>query len=223
MLAWQTSDWRAFGVLAQMILDRLATSLGRNDEVPNQDLAREIVAANDAAAVDELVGLLTHANKAVRHDAIKALYEVAQGAPGLVAMHDAAFVTLITGKDNRLVWGGMTALGCIAPLAADRLWPQVSVIQKVTDGGSVITQDWGIRTLARIAAARPEYEAALREYLIAFLGSCIPSDVPRHAESMLVAVNDENRSRFLAALNTRLPECSPSQVSRLKRVIRQIG
>ena len=37
------------------ILNKLACSLGRRDEVPNQELAEQIVAANDAAAVKELI------------------------------------------------------------------------------------------------------------------------------------------------------------------------
>jgi hypothetical protein len=37
------------------ILDKLATALNRRDEVPNQELAKEIVSAKNKRAVKELV------------------------------------------------------------------------------------------------------------------------------------------------------------------------
>ncbi|HKR58976.1 MAG TPA: hypothetical protein VJS64_04525, partial [Pyrinomonadaceae bacterium] len=58
------------------ILDKLATSLGRRDEVPNQALAAEIVRAKNKDAVEELAENLTNKNKGIQSDCIKVLYEV---------------------------------------------------------------------------------------------------------------------------------------------------
>jgi len=57
-------------------LDKLACALGRRDEVPNQELARELAANCDAEGIRELVGGLQSRDTCVRSDCIKALYEV---------------------------------------------------------------------------------------------------------------------------------------------------
>ncbi len=40
------------------VVPKLACSLGRNDEIPNQDLAKEICQAKDEASIKELVAYL---------------------------------------------------------------------------------------------------------------------------------------------------------------------
>ena len=47
------------------IIPKLATSLDRRDEVPNQELAAEIVRGEDIAAVGELVENLKNKNKGI--------------------------------------------------------------------------------------------------------------------------------------------------------------
>ncbi len=48
------------------VLNKLATSLNRRDEVPNQELGQRIVSENNAAAVKELIGALHHGDKAIQ-------------------------------------------------------------------------------------------------------------------------------------------------------------
>ena len=57
------------------VLNKLATALNRRDEVPNQELAREIVRERNTAGVRELVENLAHQNKGIQGDCIKMLYE----------------------------------------------------------------------------------------------------------------------------------------------------
>ena len=68
------------------IISRLASSLNRRDEVPNQALAIEIAANADGNAVAELVENLGHKNKNIRHDCIKVLYEIGERVPSLIAL-----------------------------------------------------------------------------------------------------------------------------------------
>src|SRR5215211_7819929 len=98
------------------VLNRLASALERNDEVPNQLLAKEIAEAEDTAAVQELINHLTDPSKAIQSDCIKVLYEIGALKPELLANGVAveAFIRLLSSRNNRLVWGGMTALGAIA-------------------------------------------------------------------------------------------------------------
>ncbi|NUQ06049.1 MAG: hypothetical protein HUU31_19320 [Anaerolineae bacterium] len=42
------------------------------------------------------------------------LYEIGYAVPDLIADYAADFLALLGSRDNRMVWGGMTALGVIA-------------------------------------------------------------------------------------------------------------
>ena len=57
-------------------LAQLATSLGRVDELPNIALAERIVQEKNVPDVRELVEILNGKDKALKSDALKALYEV---------------------------------------------------------------------------------------------------------------------------------------------------
>src|SRR5262245_40410239 len=97
------------------VLDRLASALDQRDEVPNQVLAEEIAAAQDEGSIAELVANLSNRNKAIAHDCIKVLYEIGNLNAGLIEPYLGDFVSLLRSHDNRMVWGGMTALGALAP------------------------------------------------------------------------------------------------------------
>lgn len=205
------------------VLARLASSLGRNDEVPNVQLAEAIAKKGDKTAVRELVEHLSGKDRAIQNDAVKVLYEVGGRRPQLISPYADAFVDQLAARNNRMVWGAMTALGTIAPMRADALWKRVGEIQRANDAGSVITQDWGIRVLAAVASAKALYERKLFPYLLAFLERCIPRDVPKHAESILVAVNDRNKDAFLRVLKVREKHLKPTQMTRLRKVYKRLG
>ncbi|MFY0653534.1 MAG: hypothetical protein JXQ96_15935 [Cyclobacteriaceae bacterium] len=94
------------------VIGRLASSLNRKDEIPNQELAKEIMATGDRQAVQELVDNLSN-TKAIQNDCIKVLYEIGTLQPRLTAGHIDDFVALLNSKNNRLQWGAMTAFGTI--------------------------------------------------------------------------------------------------------------
>ena len=91
------------------VLDRLACSLGRNDEVPNQELAAEIAKKGDKQAVKELIENLQNRDKANQNDCIKVLYEVGERNPGLIAPYVSEFLDQLSSKNNRMIWGAMTS------------------------------------------------------------------------------------------------------------------
>lgn len=66
------------------VIDKLATSLGRRDENPNIELAKQIAAANNKKAVAELVEYLNDKSKDIRHDCIKTIYEIGYLKPQLI-------------------------------------------------------------------------------------------------------------------------------------------
>lgn len=203
------------------ILHRIAYYQNRRDEVPNQELARDLAASGDQAGIAEIAGNLWNKEANVQSDCLKVLYEIGYLRPELIAPYAGDFLRLLKSRNNRLVWGGMIALSTIAGIAADEIDPHVPAIQRAMAGGSVITIDAGVRTLAGIAATSDERRAALFPYLLNHLATCRPSDVPRHAEMILVAVTAQNKDDFVTTLRARLSLMTPSQAARLNKAIRQ--
>jgi hypothetical protein len=204
------------------ILNKLASALDRSDEVPNQLLAKEIAASADKAAVQELVDNLANKNKDIQSDCIKVLYEIGVIKPELIAGYVDTFVNLLGSRNNRLVWGGMTALGAVATVDTWAIAKHIDSIIRATDTGSVITQDWGIRVLATLAAKDSAAAKRIFPFLMQFLEKCPAKDVPRHAESILPAINATNRETILAVLDARQAALKPAQAKRVTKLISQI-
>ena len=96
------------------VISQLASSLGRRDEAPNQVLAQKIAQTRDRCSVQELVVNLSNADKNIQSDCIKVLYEIGERDPALISGYYEEFGSLLNHKNNRLVWGAMTALDAIA-------------------------------------------------------------------------------------------------------------
>ena len=203
------------------ILNRIAYYQNRRDEVPNQELARDLAASGDQTGITEIAANLWNKEPNVQSDCLKVLYEIGYLRPELIAPYAGDFLRLLKSRNNRLVWGGMIALSTIAGIASDEIYPHVPEIQQAMAGGSVITIDAGIRTLAVVAATSDERRAALLPYLVNHLATCRPSDVPRHAEMILVAVTTQNKDDFVTTIGARTSLLTPSQATRLNKVIRQ--
>ncbi len=150
------------------IADRLARALGRNDERPNVALAQELASAPDPAAIAELAGLLGSADKAVRHDAIKVFYELGERKPALIAPYLDALILLLRTRDNRMVWGAMSALAALAPLRQRELAQHLDVILAAADRGTVISKDKAMKLLADLNAV-PELNARVTPIILARL------------------------------------------------------
>jgi len=204
------------------VIERIAFYRGIRDEVPNQELARELAEAGDADGVKEIAGHLCDKNANVRSDCLKVLYETGYLNPALIAPYAGDFLKLLTNRQNRLVWGAMIALSCVATLKADTLFERRALICKTIDQGSVITQDGGVKSLALVATVNKTYQEALTPYLMGFLRKCRQSDVPRHAEFIEVCVDDFNREEFVAILQQRLSEASPAQAARIKKILKRM-
>ena len=203
------------------VLNRLAHSLGRRDEVPNQELARDLASNKDKAGIREIAENLWNKNKNIQADCIKVLYEVGYLQPALVADYVEDFIRLLKSRNNRLVWGGMTGLATVAELKADVIYARLAEIQKAMDEGSVITMDNGILALARAASKGEQYNKAIFPFLLAHLKTCRPKDVAQHAEKTLAAVNAGNKAEFIAALAKRMVDLSGAGLARVKKVVKE--
>jgi hypothetical protein len=203
------------------VLNRLASSLGRRDEIPNQELARDLAANKDKASIREIAENLWNRDKHIQADCIKVLYEVGYIEPKLISDYAEDFVKLLRSKNNRLVWGGMTALAEVAKVNPNAVFKHLNAIKKAKETGSVITVDNAISTLAYTAAAKEEYNQAIFPYLLNHLSGCRPKEVPQHAERSFPAVNSSNKADFIKVLEKRIEDLSGAGLSRVKKVIKQ--
>jgi hypothetical protein len=205
------------------ILHRIAFYQNRRDEVPNQELARLLAENEDRSGIREIAENLWNREPGVQSDCLKVLYEIGYLKPELVADYAGDFLKLLRSRNNRLVWGAMIALSTIAALRADELYPHCGEIQRMMEGGSVITRDNGVKVLAAIAAHKEEYRDAIFPYLLHHLQSCRPKDVPQHAESILPAVDASNREAYTETLERRMEDMTSTQAARLRRIIKYLA
>lgn len=205
------------------VLNKIAYFQNRRDEVPNQELARELAKTKNHKGIQEIVENLRHPNKSVRSDCLKVLYEIGYLAPELIADYSGDFLALLKSKENLMVWGAMIALATIADLRAKEIWEQIDAVIAAMEHGTLISVVWGAKTLARVAAKDKRYRKKLLPILLSQLRKCIPRDVPLHAESMLCAVDGSNRKEFLAVLASRQKEMTSAQAARLRKVIKAVS
>ena len=201
-------------------IEKIASFQNRHDEVPNQELARELAQSQDRQGLQEIADGLKSKNKDVQADCLKVLYEVGYLRPELVAGYAQNFLDLLKSKNNRLVWGAMIALANIADVNPETVEGAVADIQHSMENGSVITVDNGVKILAILAAKSAERSKAIFPYLIKHLNTCRPKDIPQHAEKILLAVNADNKKEFIAVLEKRMEQMSAPQMSRAKKIIR---
>lgn len=60
------------------MIEKLAFSLGRNDELPNIELAQQLCKENNAEGIKEIVDGLKIKDKRIANDCIKVLYEIGE-------------------------------------------------------------------------------------------------------------------------------------------------
>jgi hypothetical protein len=203
------------------ILNKIAYLQNRRDEIPNRQLARELVETQNREGIQEIAENLWNKDANIQSDCIKVLYEVGYLEPGLIAAYAGDFVRLLRSRNNRLVWGGMLALSTIAEIAADALYPHRAEIQRIMQRGSVITVDAGVLTLAAIASTSEERRREIFPDLLRHLQTCRPKDVPQHAEKILKAVDTVNKYEFIEVLEKRMEDLSSTQAKRVKKAIRE--
>lgn len=202
-------------------LQKIAWFQGRRDEVPNQELAKELADNEDTAGIQEIAENLWHKEKNVRSDCLKVLYEIGYLRPDLLAHYVDNFLKLLKEKNNRLVWGAMIALGTIAALRPAEIGAKLDDLLATVENGSVITQVWGMRVLANVAAGAPQYSPRIFPFLLDQLKQCTPRDVPTHTESILPAITTENKDEVLAIIEMRRPEFTTAHEKRMKKVLKQ--
>ncbi len=200
------------------VLEKIAYYQNRRDEVPNQELAKELASKGDIKGIKEIAQNLWNKDKNIQSDCLKVLYETGYIRPNLIAEYYLDFIKLLKSKNNRMVWGAMIALSTIAGIKANEIWPFIDDIIETMEEGSVITIDNAVKTISKIASTSGEYRQKLFPILINCLKTCIPRDVPRHAESIILAVDENNKDEFIDTIESRMAEFKPAQLPRIKKI-----
>jgi hypothetical protein len=205
------------------VISKLATSLNRRDEEPNVMLAQQIAAKSDAKAVRELVDNLTSKDKDIQADCIKVLYEVGEPKPALIAGYSEAFGDLLESKNNRLVWGAMTALDTIASEVPDEVYAMLPRIIRASDQGSVIAKDHAVGILIKLSSAGAYADKSFN-LLIQQLKTCPTNQLPMYSEQALPIVDKKRTAAFVSTLSSRLKSIErESKRKRVEKVIRKLS
>lgn len=184
-------------------IDLLASSLGRDDEAANLDLASRLAAGDDKGAIAELIAALDTGTAAnIRHDAIKTLYEIGAIKPELIAAYAQKFAALLDDASNRMVWGAMTALDAIADVAPKAVEPLVPVMIKAADSGTVIAKDQCIMALVKLSRAGDADKMC--PILLDRLQESAPNQFPLYAEQIAPVVPQSLLGKFTGILKARL-------------------
>lgn len=209
--------------MGMTVLDKLATALNRRDEVPNQELAIDIVHTNDRNAVKELVENLAHKDKNIQSDCIKVLYEIGERQPALIAPYYREFGKLLDSKNNRLVWGAMTALDSITKKEPKGVYSLLAKVLDLADSGSVITRDHAVGILVQLGTMK-QYADKCWPLLVGQLLTCPNNQFPMYAEMSLALVNDKNKGALQKAMTQRFDGLEKeSQKKRVAKVLKRLN
>jgi len=204
------------------MIEKLACKMGRNDEIPNIELAEYLCQHNDAAGIKDLVAGLLGRDKAVANDCIKVLYEIGERNPELIFGYVSEFISCLHSKNNRIVWGSMTALAKIVESASETIFEKLPVIKSAYDNGSVITVDNSISVFAGLCKANDNYAETVLPIIISHLQKCRPKDVPQHAERASICFNSKKSKTFTEVLEKRLPHLVSSGQSRVNKLLKKL-
>ena len=205
------------------IINKLASSLGRKDNVPNQELAKEIAAVNDKEAVKTLVKILReNKDKRIQSDAIKTLYETGYLKPELIAGEYEFFLELLKNKNNRLVWGAMIALKTISEIKPREIFRHLPLILEITEKGSVISNDNGVGILVNLMKEPALYDDVF-PLLMEQLNKCVPKQLPMYAERAFPVIREKDYPAFKNLLENRMKELEkPSQKKRIEKILKKL-
>ena len=139
------------------VIGKIAFYLDRRDDVPNQELAKELAETKDVEGIREIAENMWNENKFIQGDCIKLIYEIGYIDPTLIVDYTGEFIKLLTNRNNRMIWGAMIGLSITADYKADFIFENIMAIYDAMKDGSVITIENGIKVLATVASKNSEY------------------------------------------------------------------
>lgn len=205
------------------LLARLAVSMQRSDEMPNLELAADLVINEDHEAIKLLIGVLERHDLEHAPDAARVLCEVGTREPDLLLQHVDKLLALCDESQREVLPYTMFAISPVAHRHAETLWEMrdlfwsaLADLTQPTD----MAQAGAVRLLSALCAAGADYARTLAGGLVDLLGKCMPKDVAFFAESVLPALGTAHSHRAKPVLDRRMKELTPAEVARLRRAVR---
>jgi hypothetical protein len=205
------------------VLSKLASLQGRRDEQLNKTLGRELVRTKNIEGIQEIADNLWHKDTKIQSDCDGVMEEIGRNQPELIEAYVFDFLKLLESKRNRRVWQAMICLSLIADRKPTEIYENRNAIINAIEKGTVITQDHGIKTLARAASTEEDYNQVIFPYLLEQLRTCRSKSVPQYAESILCSVNSENEREFKQILIQRFEELTKPQQKRVEIILKKLG
>jgi|GEM_PF-1024611 len=205
------------------LLERLAVSSNRYDDLPNQELASQIVFHLDQEAVSILVSVIETHDDVHAPDAARVVFEVGSRDEELVLPFIDRLVDLCCDEHFEVLPFSMYALAPLGHHAAEHLWDVRDLFWQAiseADAHMEMTQVAAVKLLSALCAASPDYARTLAGGLVDLLGKCPPNDVAMFAESVLPALGAAHSHRAKPVLDRRMKELTPAEVARLRRAVR---
>jgi len=204
------------------IADRLSGAMDRRDEAPNIELAEQIAASSDRAAVGELVDLVRAGTPRQRNDAMKVLYEIGARDPALIGGHCPVFLEALGSRTNRQVWGAMQALDSVAELRADEIAAELPRIIEAADRGSVIAKDRCTSLLTKLA--RSGYAEKAVPILVERLKDAAPNQFPTYAEQTASVITPAQKPGLITVIRSRLAGITQrAKRERMEKLLRKLN
>jgi len=204
------------------MIEKLAYSLGRNDEEPNIKLARKLSKEKNKKGIREIVDGLKDPISQIANDCIKVLYEIAELSPELVSEYVEIFIQLLKSRNDRLIWGSMIALSKIVSLVPEEIFKNLDIITRAYEKGKVIAVDNSISVFAGLVKANSKYEKKVFPIIINHLENCRPKEVGQHSERVFICVNKNNSKQFRETLLKRRDALTDAQKKRIDRLLAKL-
>jgi hypothetical protein len=204
------------------MIEKLAYSLGRNDEEPNIELAKELAKAKNKKGIKEIVNGLYNPKEQIANDCIKVLYEIAEITPELVSEYVGTYIQLLKSKNNRLVWGAMTLLAKTTSFNSPEVFSNLDIIISAYKKGSVITVDNSISVFAELVKADKKYEKKVYPIIIEHLEKCRQKEVGQHAERAFICINKNNSKKYKDTLLGRYKTLTDAQKKRVDKLLKEL-
>jgi len=204
------------------MLSKLASMQDRRDEELNKELGQELARTKNIDGIREIAENLWNKDTKIQSDCDGVMEEIGRNEPELIETYVMDFLKLLSSKRNRRVWQSMICLSLIADRKPREIFKNREDIVNAMEKGSVITQDNGIKTLAKVASTEDKYNQVIFPYLMERLKTCRSKSVPQYAESILCAINSENEEKYKEILTQRYEELTKPQQRRAKKILKQL-
>jgi len=205
------------------VIEKLASSIGRRDEIPNQELAEQLFQSRDKKAIAEVVSHLAAKNKNIQSDCIKVLYELGEKDPSLISAYTEQFLSVLDSKNNRLAWGAMTAIDMITAEDPERIYSQLPRILTAADNGSVISRDHAVGILVKLSAIK-KYTPEANTALLKIISAAPHNQLPTYAEKALPVISGKNKEEFFSILIKRIGSVEKETTrKRLEKLIKLLS